>query len=136
MPWLATTSVPVFWPRASHWSSSESCIVFRFPEIPTFFYFSRNTEESRPWVRPGSVHRRVVGGDSRDRLADDQRVDVVGAFVGVNAFDVGEVAENRVLVDDAVGSQGLAGELRALPGDPDVVPLGHRDVVRAHRPVV
>src|SRR5689334_2716608 len=42
------------------------------------------------------------------------------------------MAEDGVLVDDAVRAQSLAGELRALPGDPDVVALRHGDVVRLH----
>src|ERR1041385_3267083 len=125
------TRVPVFWPRASHCSSSESCIVFRLPEIPTFCpYFTLAAGRRQETALFLLFHGRVVGGDAGYGLPDDQRMNVVGALVGIDAFDIGEVAEDRVLVDHAIGAEGLARELGALPGHPDIVALGHRDVVR------
>src|SRR5512144_418344 len=97
-PWPSMRRVPVFWPRASHCSSSESCIVFRLPEIPTCRTILR---------RPDSLHGRVVCRDPGHGFSDDEGVDVVGAFVGVDALDVGEVPEDRILVDDTVGAEGF-----------------------------
>ncbi len=65
----------------------------------------------------------------RNTLPDDQRVHVVGAFVGLHRFQVHHVAHDGVVVGDAVGAEDVAGEAGALEGHPDVVALGHGDVL-------
>ncbi len=40
----------------------------------------------------------------RDVLPNDQRVDIVRALVGLHRLQVGHVAEDRILVGDAVGA--------------------------------
>src|SRR5205809_2449215 len=104
------SKVPVFWPRASHCSSSESCIVFRLPEIPAVKRSVYCSPAASFILEEPLLHRRVVRGDPRDRFADDERVDVMRALVGIDALDVGEVAEDGILVDDPVGAERLAGE--------------------------
>src|SRR4028118_651250 len=87
-------------------------------------------------VRLLAADRRVVGRDAGQRLADDQAVDVVRPFIGVDRLDVQHVADHRVVVDDAVGAEHLAGDAGALAGQPDVVSLAHRDVERLEPPLV
>src|SRR5712692_4334609 len=56
----------------------------------------------------------VEGADPRDLLTQDQRVNVVGPFVGVHRLEVREVAHRLVFGQDAVGAEqapGLAGDL-------------------------
>src|SRR3954469_15002564 len=65
----------------------------------------------------------------RDRLAEYQRVDVVGALVGIDALQILHMAHRCVLGEDAVGAQKpprLAGD---VGGDTDVVALGKRDLL-------
>src|SRR5216684_3388675 len=61
------------------------------------------------------------GGDAGDALADDQLVDVVGAFVGEDALEVVHVAHDAVIVDDAVGAQNVAGFARGFERDGHVI---------------
>ena len=70
----------------------------------------------------------LVGGDPRDPLAEDQRVDVVGALVGLHGLEVHHVAADRVLVGDAVRAEHVARHARDLERPVDVVALAHRDV--------
>jgi hypothetical protein len=70
-----------------------------------------------------------VGGDAGYALADDEGVDVVGAFVGLYRFEVHHVAHDGVVVGDAVGAEDVAREAGAFEGHPDVVALGHGDVL-------
>src|SRR5882762_9174590 len=67
-------------------------------------------------------------GDTGYALADDELVDVVRAFVGGDAFEIVHVAHDGVIVDDAVGTENIAGFARGLEGDGDVVHLKHGDV--------
>jgi hypothetical protein len=53
------------------------------------------------------------GGDPGLGAAEDQGVDVVGAFVGIDRFEVHHVADHVVLVGDAVAAVHVAGG----PGD-------------------
>src|SRR5690606_12587981 len=58
------------------------------------------------------------GADPGDGLAEDQRVDLVGALVGVDGLQVVHVADHGVLEGDPVGAQhapGLAGHPEGLP---------------------
>src|SRR6267378_8008895 len=68
------------------------------------------------------------GGDAGYALADDEFVDVVGAFVGGDAFEIVHVAHDGVIVNDAVGPENIAGFARGFKGDGDVVHLEHGDV--------
>src|SRR5712671_6148116 len=68
------------------------------------------------------------GGDAGDAFAYYELVDVVGAFVGGDAFEIVHVAHDGVIVDDAVGAENVAGFARGLKGDGDIVHLEHGDV--------
>ena len=57
------------------------------------------------------------GGDAGDFFADHQFVDVVGAFVGVDGFEIVHVAHDAVVVDDAVGAEDVAGFARGFESD-------------------
>jgi len=70
----------------------------------------------------------LVRGDARDVLAEDERVDVVRAFVGRDGLEVTEVAHDRVFERDAVAAEDVAADARGLERDADVVALDHRDV--------
>src|SRR5262245_51011993 len=56
----------------------------------------------------------LVGAESRQVLAENEGVDVVGAFVSVDGLDVAHVPSHLVLVHDAVRAQDLASDPRAL----------------------
>jgi len=71
----------------------------------------RFENSSRFMVHPVNVLERR---DPRDVLADDQGMDVVGAFVGFDRLQVGHVAEDGVLVGDAVGAEDVASYTGAL----------------------
>ena len=71
-------------------------------------------------------------GDAGDAFADDQFVNVVGAFVGVYAFEIVHVAHDGVIVDDAVGAQNVAGFARGFQSDGHVVHFQHGDVRGIH----
>src|SRR5258706_2826622 len=70
------------------------------------------------------------GGDAGDALADYELVDVVGPFVGGDAFEIVHVAHDGVVVDDAVGAENVAGFARGVESDGDIVHLQHRDMGR------
>src|SRR5262245_20623974 len=52
--------------------------------------------------------RRLERCNPRDVLADDQGMDVVGAFVGFDRLQVGHVAEDGVFVRYAVAAEDIA----------------------------
>jgi len=64
-----------------------------------------------------------------DAFADDQGMDVVGASAGFYGLQVGHVAEDGVLVGDAVAAEDVASHRGALQGHLDVVTLRHRNMV-------
>src|SRR5215470_12463240 len=66
---------------------------------------------------------------SRDVLADDQRVDVVGTLVRLYRFQIHHVAHDRIVVGDSVAAQDVAGHARALQRHPDIVTFDQRDVL-------
>src|SRR5438874_353776 len=70
--------------------------------------------------------RRVAG----HILADDQRMDFVGALVGVDALEIDHVAEDRVLEADAVGAEDAASRAGNLEGHRDVGALAEADLLR------
>src|SRR5260370_2106223 len=77
-----------------------------------------------------------VGGDAGDFFADHQFVNVVGAFVGENAFEIVHVAHDAVVVHDAVGAENVARFAGDLQSDGDVVHFQHGNVRRIDFPVV
>src|SRR5208337_1151486 len=62
-------------------------------------------------------------------LADNQSVNVVGALVGDDRFQVHHVAHDGVVFSDAVGAQDVTGDACAFQGHPHVVALGQGDVL-------
>src|SRR2546425_9899472 len=62
----------------------------------------------------GEVASDAEGVESRDVLADDQRVDIVGALVRVERLEVHHVADDGVLVNDARGAQDGDGRARRV----------------------
>src|SRR5215210_1094000 len=62
-----------------------------------------------------------------NRLSHYEGVDVVGAFVGIDALDVSHVLHHAVVEEDAVAPEYVAGECRDAAGLRDVVHLEHRD---------
>ena len=69
-------------------------------------------------------------GDASNALSDDELMNIVGAFVGGYAFEIIHVAHDRVIVDDAVGAENVAGFACGLKSDGDVVHFKHGDVRR------
>ena len=64
-------------------------------------------------------------------LAEDQGVNVVRALVRLHGFEIHHVAHDRVVLRDTVGAEDVARDAGALEGHPDVVALGHGDVLMA-----
>lgn len=73
----------------------------------------------------------LKGGDAGDAAADDEGVDVLGAFVGFDGFEVHHVAHDGVVVGNAIAAEDVACHAGAFEGHPDVVALGHGDVLEA-----
>src|SRR3954462_7773200 len=71
----------------------------------------------------------LKSAQTRDRLAEYEGMDVVGALVGVDALQIFHVAHRRVLGEDAVGAQKPARLAGDVGGDADVVALGERDLL-------
>src|ERR671932_325405 len=63
------------------------------------------------------------GGYPRHSCSEDQRVDLVGAFISEYRFQVVHVPDDRVLEGDAVGAQDSPCAACDLQGFPDVVEL-------------
>src|SRR5437588_739168 len=74
------------------------------------------------------------GVDAGDVPPEDQRVDVVGALVGVHRFEVGGVPHRVILQGDAVPPEDGARLPRHAQRHPDVVALGHAHLGVPHRP--
>ena len=71
----------------------------------------------------------LIGRDAGDALADDEGVHVVRALVGLDGLQIQHVAHDRIVIGDAVGSENVAGFASTLERHPDVVALGHGDVL-------
>src|SRR5260370_15874047 len=69
---------------------------------------------------------RVGAGDVR---AYDERVDIVSTLIGLDRFQVHHVAHYGVVIGDSIGPEDVAGHAGALQGHPDVVALGHGDML-------
>jgi hypothetical protein len=76
------------------------------------------------------------GGDAGDRPSDDQRVDLVGAFLAAHALQVVGMSQRRVVQRDPVAAED--GARRAADGDglADVVELAEGDLFGTQRPGV
>src|SRR5437660_10401616 len=70
-----------------------------------------------------SLSSTAEGIDPGDVLANDQGVDVVRAFVGVDGLKDHEVTDDRLGIDDADCAQDLASFPHALQRHPDIVAL-------------
>src|SRR5579859_152224 len=68
------------------------------------------------------------GGNAGDFFSDYEFVNVVGALVGKDAFEVVHVAHDAVVVDDAVGAEDVAGLAGGFKRDGDVVHFQHGNV--------
>src|SRR3954464_8951669 len=70
--------------------------------------------------------KSVASGDMR---ADNERVNVVSAFVGLHRLQVHHVAHDGIVVADTVGAQDVARHAGTLQRHPYVVTLGHGDML-------
>src|SRR5271155_3077753 len=77
---------------------------------------------------PESVECRESG----DITPQNQRVDIEGAFIGIDGFEIEHVTYDRVLVDDTVSAQHIARHAGDLQGRPHVVTLGEGNLLLAH----
>src|SRR6476659_5948447 len=110
-------------PAAVRWSASRS-----MTSCPN----SRNCSGSRAALSRSSVmwsSQRVLAGQIP---ADDERVDVVRALVGVDRLEVEHVADHGVLRRDAVAPVHLAGQPGALERHAHVVAFRHADLREVH----
>src|SRR5258707_7003236 len=94
----------------------------------------RAASESRPY-KSAEADREIgvpvwsnVGGYAGDFFADDELVDVVGAFVGEDGFEIVHVAHDAVIVDDAVGAENVARLAGDVERDANVIHFEHGDV--------
>src|SRR5438132_5014885 len=71
--------------------------------------------------------------DARDVMADDQCMDVVRAFVGVDSLKVHEMPNHGIAIRDARGTKYVAGLACAFERHPNVVPLRQRNLRRSYR---
>ena len=77
----------------------------------------------------------LVGAESLescDGTAEDEGVDVVGAFVGIDRLQVHDVADDVVLVRDAVASQHVTALARNVQRLAARVALQQRNHLRRH----
>src|SRR5262245_33622230 len=87
----------------------------------------RATSCRRRLVLPSA--ERVIPGDV---LADDQAVHILGPLVGVHRLQVQHVADDGILVDDAVGAEDVARLACDVERGADVVHLRHADLLGTH----
>src|SRR3954447_24406966 len=81
----------------------------------------------------GRLRKRLNAGD---RPAEDQSVDVVGAFVGVDGFQVRGVAHHVIFDLDAVAAVHVAGGARDVERLAAIVALDDGDHLRRHLALV
>src|SRR5260370_2478300 len=67
--------------------------------------------------------------DPSNVFAQNQRVNIVCAFVSLDRFQVHHVAHDGIIVGDAVAAENIAGHTRALQRHPHIVALDHGDVL-------
>src|SRR5882724_4407616 len=76
------------------------------------------------------------GAQSRNGLADDQRVHLSGALVGVDRFGVGHETPDVVLEQDAVAAEQLACIADGFPAFDGAECLRQRSMLIAHHTFV
>ena len=76
------------------------------------------------------------GLDARDVSAQNQIVDVVGAFVSFHRLKIGHVAHDGVLVENTVRPVDISGNPSNFQSDVNVVHLGKRYLFGEPRTVV
>src|SRR5882724_6707731 len=76
----------------------------------------------------GGLSSATESIEAGDVLANDQGVDVMGAFVGINALEIHEMSDHGIAIGDADGAQDVSPAPRALERDPDIVALGQRNL--------
>jgi hypothetical protein len=60
---------------------------------------------------------------SGDLLPDDERVDLMRAFIGIGGLEVHHMSEGLVVIENAVGAQNLPAHPGNIPRHGDVVAL-------------
>src|SRR6266540_608577 len=95
--------------------------------------FLQSTASRRPCpARPegAQLSRTLVeGGQSRDLLPQNQRVDVVRPLVGVHRFEVCEMPHRLILRQNSVRAEQAAGLAGDVGGHAHVVALGEADLL-------
>jgi len=71
-----------------------------------------------------------ICGNAGDALADHQRVDVIGTFIGLDGFEVAHVAHERLLVRDSVRAEKIASHSSTIERHGRIIALQHRNVSR------
>src|SRR5207237_10131276 len=75
---------------------------------------------------PPTLDSSPKGVDAGDVLTNNQRVNVVRSFVGVNALEIEEMSNHRVAVGIADRAENVARPASAFQRHPNVVALGQR----------
>jgi hypothetical protein len=96
----------------------------RFAFATGFLNFARNN---------GIPASTAKGTDPRNVAADDQRMDVVRAFVCGDGLKIHDMADHGVAIGNAGGAEDVARLPGAFQSHPNVVPLGERDLSRTRR---
>src|SRR5271163_334471 len=92
-----------------------------------------NCNRCRAWSTYDiSTCSSIEGAFVGDVTAENQRLHVVGAFVSIDGLHVQHMADDRVLIDDAVGSEHVARDTRDLQGHINIVSFGERHMLGTH----
>src|SRR3954470_13542696 len=94
------------------------------PTTPVAIRIRTVKRSTRRLLHEGLLHK---GLDAGLGTAEDQRVDVVGAFVGVHRFEVAHHAHDMEFVRDAVAAVHVAGDAGDVERLAGVVALHQRD---------
>src|SRR6266481_7796586 len=81
----------------------------------------------------GSLSSATESIDAGDVLANDQGVDVMRAFVGINALEIHEMSNHGIAIGDADGAQDVARFPRTLERHPNIVALSQRNLLGTGR---
>src|SRR5258706_4212147 len=92
--------------------------------LPASWGALASSSETKAAMEVMSVIRRKSG----QVLPNDQRVDVVRPFIGIDGLQVASVPHCGILVQDAVSPQDVPGDPRDVQRLVHVVPLGDRDL--------
>src|SRR3546814_8482238 len=88
-----------------------------------------STRASSTTRRPSSGFISGKGADAGDRAAEDQRVDVVRAFIGIHRFEVHRMADDVIFGGDAVAAVHIARDARDIERLAAIVALEQADPV-------